>query len=120
MAWRNEPAPLSAVVVTANVESNRRDSTGLSVGWKRLLGTREPVHERKISVRILFILLKAARVGHNRIHAFTDERRGTGDMTLRPIRRDGVRTTDPNDDVQDLSRVHGAAKFRPRRHKRYN
>ena len=40
-------------------------------------------------------------------------------MTLRPIRRDG-RTTDPNDDVQDLSRVHGAAKFRPGWHKRYN
>jgi hypothetical protein len=41
-------------------------------------------------------------------------------MALRAIRRNGVKKTDPNDDVQDLSRVHSAAKFRPGWHKRYN
>jgi hypothetical protein len=71
-------------------------------------------------VRILLILLKAARVGHNRIHGFTDEQRGADDITLRPFRKDGVRTTDPNDSVQDLSRVQGAAKFRPGWYKRYD
>ncbi len=39
-------------------------------------------------------------------------------MALRPVRWDGVRTIDPNDDVPDLGGVHGAAKIRPGRHSR--